>query len=87
MITSFYVKVQGVKTFVETNNGPGEKGVMVCFGSAGRESRQYHAMMEYLEDKMKVVCFDMPGHGKSWPLPWGAPLAVMWYFIWLRKYL
>lgn len=69
MITSRYISVQGVKTFVETNNGPAYRGVMVCFGSAGRESRQYHAMMDCLADKMEVVCFDMPGHGKSWPLP------------------
>lgn len=69
MITARYVQVQGVKTFVETNNGPREKGVMVCFGSAGRESRQYHAMMECLQEDMEVICFDMPGHGKSWPLP------------------
>ena len=69
MITSRYAKVRNVKIFVETNNGPKENGVMVCFGSAGRESRQYHAMMEYLAEKMEVVCFDMPGHGKSWPLP------------------
>ena len=48
MITSRYVQVNGIKTFVETNNGPKENGVMVCFGSAGRETRQYHAMMEYL---------------------------------------
>ena len=68
MITSRYIQVQGIKIFVETNNGPREKGVMVCFGSAGRESRQYHAMMEYLANRMEVVCFDMPGHGKSWPL-------------------
>ena len=31
MITARYVQVQNVKTFVETNNGPREKGVMVCF--------------------------------------------------------
>lgn len=69
MITSRYVTVDGVKVYVETNNGPREKGVAVCFGSAGRESRQYHGMMEYLERDLEVVAFDMPGHGKSWPLP------------------
>lgn len=68
MITSRYVEVQGVKIFVETNNGPKENGVMVCFGSAGRETRQYHAMMDYLDDQLEAICFDMPGHGKSMPL-------------------
>lgn len=69
MITSRYIPVNGIKIFVETNNGPRSGGTMVCFGSAGRESRQYHAMMDCLADTMEVLCFDMPGHGKSWPLP------------------
>lgn len=68
MITSSYVYVDGVKIFVETNNGPKENGTMCCFVSAGRESRQYHGMMNYLQDRYEVICFDMPGHGKSWPL-------------------
>ncbi len=69
MITSRYVNVDGVKIYVESNNGPKENGTMACFVSAGRESRQYHGIMDYLEDKYEVICFDMPGHGKSWPLP------------------
>ncbi|MBQ9326977.1 MAG: alpha/beta hydrolase [Solobacterium sp.] len=68
MITSRYVSVNGVTIFVETNNGPREEGVMCCFGSAGRETRQFHGMMDALEDKLEVIAFDMPGHGKSWPL-------------------
>lgn len=69
MITSYYIEIQGIKVFVETNNGPKENGTVVCFGSAGRESRQYHGVMEYLEDKFEVISFDMPGHGKTWPFP------------------
>lgn len=69
MITARYVTVRDIRVFVETNNGPKEKGTMVCFGSAGRDTRQYHAMMDCLENDLEVICFDMPGHGKSWPLP------------------
>lgn len=68
MITSRYVYVDQVKIYVETNNGPKEKGTMVCFGSAGRETRVFHGMMDALEKDLEMVCFDMPGHGKSWPL-------------------
>ena len=68
MITSSYIEVEGTKIFVETNNGPRDKGIVVCFGSAGRESRQFHGMMECLENDYEVIAFDMPGHGKSWPL-------------------
>ena len=69
MISSYYVDVDGVKICVETNNGPKENGTMCCFVSAGRDSRSYHGIMNYLQDRYEVICFDMPGHGKSWPLP------------------
>lgn len=68
MITSGYITVNGVKIYVETNNGPKDKGTVVCFGSAGRESRQFHGLMDALVNEFEVIVFDMPGHGKSWPL-------------------
>ena len=69
-ITGGYVMVNGIKTYYETNNGPkNPKGTIVCLHTAGRESRQYHGIMEIFADKYTVVAFDMPAHGKSWPLP------------------
>ncbi len=69
-ITGGYVMVNGVKTYYETNNGPkNPKGTIVCLHTAGRETRQYHGIMEIFADKYTVVAFDMPAHGKSWPLP------------------
>ena len=68
MITSKYIKVQGTKIYVESNDGSEENGTVLCFGSAGRESRVFHGIMEALENTLRVICFDMPGHGKSWPL-------------------
>jgi len=67
-ITAKYLIVDGVKVCCETNNGPAQKGTIVCLGSAGRDSRQFHGIMDELKEQFEVVAFDMPGHGKSWPL-------------------
>lgn len=68
-ITGGYIKVKGIKVYYETNNGPEEKSTIVCLHTAGRESRQYHGMMELFDNKYNMIAFDMPAHGKSWPLP------------------
>lgn len=69
-ITGGYVNVNGIKTYYETNNGPrNPKGTIIALHTAGRETRQYHGMMEYWADKYTVIAFDMPAHGKTWPLP------------------
>ncbi len=69
-ITGAYVNVQGIKTYYETNNGPhNPKGTIIALPTAGRESRQFHGIMEYLEDRYTVIAPDLPAHGKSWPLP------------------
>ena len=69
-ITGGYIIVNGIKTYYETNNGPhNPKGTIVALHTAGRDCRQYHGMMDLWEDKFNVIAFDMPAHGKSWPLP------------------
>lgn len=69
-ITGAYVVVDGIKTYYETNNGPhNPNGTIIAMHTAGRESRQYHGIMELWENKYNVIAFDMPAHGKSWPLP------------------
>ena len=67
-ITSRYITINGIKIYCETNNGPAGNGVIVCLGSAGRETRQFHGLMDALSEEYEVAAFDMPGHGKSWPL-------------------
>lgn len=68
-ITGAYVDVKGIKTYYETNNGPhNPKGTIIGLQTAGRETRQYHGIMEYLADKYTVISFDLPAHGKTWPL-------------------
>ena len=69
-ITGGYVTVDGIKTYYETNNGPlNPRGTIVALHTAGRDTRQYHGMMEQMAEKYRVIAFDMPAHGKSWPLP------------------
>lgn len=68
-ISAHYITVKGIKIFYETNNGPTDKPTIVCLHTAGRDTRQYHWMMDIFEDKYRMVAFDMPAHGKSWPLP------------------
>ncbi len=68
-ITGFYEKVNGIKIYCETNNGPDDEATVICLHTAGRENRQYHELMDLLADKYRLISFDMPGHGKSWPLP------------------
>jgi pimeloyl-ACP methyl ester carboxylesterase len=66
-ISGFYIKVNDIKIYCETNNGPKENTV-ICLHTAGRDNRQYHDMMEILDGKYNLIAFDMPAHGKSWPL-------------------
>ncbi len=67
-ISGFYITVRGIKIYCETNGGPGDDTI-ICLHTAGRENRQYHEVMELLQDKYRMIAFDMPAHGKSWPLP------------------
>ena len=54
-ITGGYINVNGVKTYYETNNGPhNPKGTIIALHTAGRETRQYHGMMEYWADQYTV---------------------------------
>jgi pimeloyl-ACP methyl ester carboxylesterase len=68
-IRGFYVRVNGIKIYCETNDAPDDKAVIICLHTAGRENRQYHDMMEIFAGRYRMIAIDMPGHGKSWPLP------------------
>jgi len=67
-ISGHYIIVSGIKTYYETNNGPTDKHTLICTHTAGRDARQYHAMMEILASQYNLIALDMPAHGKSWPL-------------------
>lgn len=86
-LTSRYADVCGIKTFYETNGSASDKKI-VCFHSEGRETRQFHALMESLRDEYEVIAFDMPAHGKSWPIDgerpiedWNEYVSFAWSFI------
>ena len=68
-IRGFYKRINGIKIYIETNDAPDDKATLLCLHTAGRENRQYHDMMEIFKDKYRMYSVDMPGHGKSWPLP------------------
>lgn len=72
-ITAHYIYVDQVKVFYETNNSMA-KDVLICMHSEGRETRQFHRLMETLADGFRVLAFDMPAHGKTWPMPGNIPI-------------
>jgi len=64
-IVGGYVEVGGARTYYEqTGSGP----LVLLIHTAGRDSRQWHAVMGLLADRYRLVAPDLPGHGKSWPL-------------------
>lgn len=85
-----YIDVKGIVTYYETNfeQYDSAKTTIVCIHTAGRETRQYHGMMKALEGKYQLVALDMPGHGKTYPLPGNKCIAdrkeygeFIWQFI------
>lgn len=68
-IRGFYFRVNGIKIYAETNDGPDDKLTLVLLHTAGRDNRQYHDLISLFGKQFKIVTLDMPGHGKSWPLP------------------
>lgn len=61
-----YVNVEGGALYYETI---GEGPALVCLPTAGREGRQWHWAAKILARHYNVHIFDLPGHGKSWPVP------------------
>lgn len=59
--TSLYVETSGLA------DGP----PLLMLHTAGADSRQYHALMADadLRRQWRMIAFDMPGHGRSMPLP------------------
>jgi hypothetical protein len=49
------------------NGGPGP--ALLCLHTAGNDSRQYRGLMNCPEitERLQVICFDLPYHGKSSP--------------------
>lgn len=73
-ITAHYIFVDQIKTFYETNNSDCPETI-ICLHAEGRETRQFHGLMEALSDHFRVIAFDMPAHGKTWPLQGNIPIS------------
>ena len=71
-----YVDVEGVRTYYESigDNGP---VTFLAVHTAGRDCRQWQRFGDIVADAGRLVAFDLPGHGKSWPLPGGRCLTTM----------
>ncbi len=67
-IRGFYVRVNGIKIYCETNDGPDDELTIAFVHTAGRDNRQWHELWSLFGNRYKLISFDMPGHGKSWPL-------------------
>jgi pimeloyl-ACP methyl ester carboxylesterase len=89
-IVGRYIDVKGIATYYETNfeQYNSEKTTIICIHTAGRETRQYHGMMKAMAGKYQLVALDMPGHGKTYPLPGNKCIAdrheygaFIWQFI------
>lgn len=66
-VTGHYVEVDGVKAYYERCGEAGPTVLMLH--TAGRDCRQWHGVMTQMGERYRTIAFDLPGHGKSWPLP------------------
>lgn len=70
-VTGRYVEVRGVQAYYETTSAAGavaeELPPVLLLHTAGRDGRQWHAVMERLGATHRLYAPDLPGHGKSWP--------------------
>ena len=81
-IAGSYVDVRGVRTYVE-RCGVGQP--VVCLHTAGRDSRQWHWLMQELASDFELIAFDYPGQGMSWPLAGIRCIEypdLLCYFLW-----
>ncbi|WP_306233241.1 alpha/beta fold hydrolase [Agrococcus beijingensis] len=70
-VTGRYVEVRGVQAYYEAtvvaNPAADEVPPVLLLHTAGRDGRQWHAVMERLGASHRLYAPDLPGHGKSWP--------------------
>jgi pimeloyl-ACP methyl ester carboxylesterase len=79
-----YIAVRGRRAYFETC-GTGARILLISM--AARDSRQWHEVMERLSDRFTLTAVDLPGHGKSQPLPQHTLLThVLDIATWLREF-
>lgn len=71
-----YVDVDGIRTYYESIGKDGPV-TFLAVHTAGRDCRQWQRFGDVVADTGRLVAFDSPGHGKSWPLRGGHCLTTM----------
>lgn len=70
-VTGRYVEVRGVQAYYEAtvaaDHAADALPPVLLLHTAGRDGRQWHAVMERLGATRRLYAPDLPGHGKSWP--------------------
>ncbi|MCC6223521.1 MAG: alpha/beta hydrolase [Thermoleophilia bacterium] len=86
MHSARYLEVAGQHVFAEC--WPGERGVVLCIHTAGQSGAQYrHAAPSLARHGFDVIVVDLPGHGRSEPVP-GRPVDDLgWYAGWCVEFL
>lgn len=84
-ISGHYTTVRNARAYYET---VGEGETILLMHTAGRDARQWHGVMERLKPHFRLVAADLPGHGRSWPLPGNTLLEdIDDIATWLRELL
>ncbi|HUI91712.1 MAG TPA: alpha/beta fold hydrolase [Chitinivibrionales bacterium] len=77
--TDQFISVNGIRTrFVQAGAGP---DIILVHGLGG-SCEQWCKNIDYLARSHRVVCFDLPGHGKS-----GKPRDTAYSLEWLSRFL
>lgn len=81
MHTAEYRDIDGQVAFVERWPGPGD--TVLCIHTAGQSGAQYRRSAPSLAlHGFDVVVVDLPGHGRSDPVPSGPIDDLSWYATW-----
>ena len=65
-VLGHYTEVRGTKAYFESC---GAGTPVLLLHTAGRDGRQWHDLVQHLRGPFQFIAPDLPGHGKSWPLP------------------
>ena len=81
-----YVDVRGVRTYYESYSASEGGCAFLAVHTSGRDCRQWQDLGSVLSRRGSFFALDLPGHGKSWPVPHVGCLSSMdaiAEFVWL----
>jgi pimeloyl-ACP methyl ester carboxylesterase len=80
-----YVSVRGARTYYEAFGDPKADLAYIAIHTAGHDSKDFMQFGDAVAHTGYFIALDLPGHGKSWPLPGNTVLSSipdMSQFIW-----